>query len=316
MASSSHAATSLKILSFNVGTAHFSGFSADCPDFKLCHPDAIAEIRKLIQRADPDVILFQETQGPSQLFSTFAAGPVLDAQIYDGSCAAGVSGIQEVCVVWKRSRLILKDPGRGCESLPIHAPDAKPKGGATVLCDLASAQDPSLHVNVVSLHGDTHDNADRVALYQAIWDRLSRSGQPSVLGGDFNTESCTLGMDGCQLPSPETFGTVYGRQVKDYGRWKPTDDFFGNFGLSLVGQILNLVSFSTHYHRRIDHIFANFGQAPLSEFDEATAPDQACLHGQHPWASRVPFDGLFTFFRGGLGWKVDHFPVLACLSLE
>ena len=314
------AATPFKVLTFNVGTAHEEGFQPDCNKYKLCHKDAIERIQKLVSQAQPDIILFQETQGIEQLFGTFANGPVLDSTVYDGQCAEGVAKIQEVCVAWKRTRFaMIGDASIACPSMSMLVqvdPEEGPKGGGAQGCSLRAVDGSIARLEVVSIHGNTAGDSSRLELLDAIWKRLVDQGAPSVVGGDLNTPSCTSGEPDCAHPAPSSFGTIYGRQMRGYGLWNPDDNFYGEYILKPGDSAPSSEgSHSTHYLRRLDHLFANFGARPVRTVDEEHSITQPCNAQTGPWGTRVPFDGGLTVIRGGMGWKTDHYPILSCLLL-
>ncbi len=305
--------STIKVLTFNVGTAHVSGFKPDCPNFKLCHKDAIQRISELVEQTEPDILLLNETQGETQLFGTHGNGPVLPSRKYDARCTAGHSKIVEVCVAWRTDRFqLVGQPEIACRTL-AHLTT---QGGGAILCSLQSLDGKIPRLDLVSVHGSAAEDPSRQELYREIWNSLTQPGVPTIVGGDFNTEKCTSGEADCRFPAPLEYGTLYGGHVENFGRWVPDDSFFGTYVWNIKrGRAQSEGSKSTHYRKKLDHVFANFGEAPVAQFTEAEARKQPCTLETPSWATRVPFDGGFTWFFGGIGWKTDHYPILSCHRL-
>ena len=315
-AASASAATPIKVLSFNVGTAHIGLFSADCDHFKLCHQVVIDRIKVLLDEAKPDVVLFQETQGLEQLFGTYAHGPVLNAGVWDAACANGVANIREVCVAWRRDHWMPLDRKEtSCQPISRPGEQDPPLGAGIMSCSLKSVNGAIPRLDAVSVHGNTKGDETRFSSFRELWSHIGRQAVPTVVGGDFNTENCTLGEANCDHPAPAEFGTAYGKQIQNYGRWGSDGTYFGYRTKNLKsGAQEDQSSHSTHYFKNFDHIFMNFGAMPVVDFNSDLMRTQPC-DGKTPWAGRAYFNGGFTIILGGTGWKTDHYPILACTAL-
>ena len=296
----SWSAESIRLITFNLGTARFRGLAPDCPNFKLCDPAVIAEAKALFRKAMPDVVMLQEVQGANQLIGNFAGGPVLPAG-YRAKCVPGHAGVEEVCLAWNSRSARLAE---ACKSV-------REKNSGAVRCSINVR---GHRADFVTVHPYAHDPLESSRMLNSVWRDLIREDEPTVLGGDFNTSKCT-GFDGCSFPYPAQFGTLFGYHVAHYGRFSPKDTFYGNYQRNPKnGELKAVGTYSTIYRFKLDHLFVNFGETAEQLYDSEAALTKPCPEGVST-SNRLKFAHPLSIGHDN-GWRADHFPILSCIHAK
>lgn len=298
----------VKLLVHNVGGSDFilgptGGVHSVCPAFKLCHPDIMERVRSQIRDQEPEIIMFQEVQSKAQVLIGSPTEKPLVPAVFDAECAIASGNVEEVCISWNRNKVQLK---KACEVLQL------PESGA-IKCtfDIMGTT-----IDFINVHPSVFDTASREQLLNKVWNELVTKGSKTIVGGDFNTEygtypsSLKSGLNK-ENPYPPEFGTVFGRSVKKYGRWEEKESFYGYRKLTEKAEwVIKKVFGSTIIHRKLDHVFANFGNVKSSKIIEMMPCKNSVCFGNEPDYEWSPFNFSFS---SPFGAKTDHLPILSTL---
>lgn len=294
--------TVLKILTHNVGGSDFRIFNekddklrSNCPLYKLCHTEIIYRVRAHLKEHSPDVAFYQEIFSIQQLLTGTADVPAILPENYSGQCGRGAGDLYEICIAWRRDKF---DSVGECISISTG------QSGA-LKCTLKSLVN-NKSIDFINVHPSALLSADRRKLLNDVWTNLVDNSQRTIVGGDFN--SYETYPENSDYPYPDTFGTVFGRVVEGYGRWPTTESFFGYRKIAPDGTIkYRKVAGSTIIFRKIDHLFANFGEMSGSaSCSSLPCKNSVCLGNIEGYLW-----GYADWSSYKLGPKTDHLPVLA-----
>ena len=294
--------TVLKILVHNVGGSDFSinnyledKLHPNCPLYKLCHTEIIDRVRTHLIEHAPDVVFYQEILSIQQLLIGSAEVPPILPENYTVQCGRGAGSLHEICISWRRDKF--QSVGE-CSSIETG------EGGA-LKCTLKSSENGKF-IDFINVHPSAFLSNDRRKLLNDVWTVLVDYGNRTIIGGDFNTFETFP--KNTRYPYPDSFGTIFGRTVQSYGRWKTKQTFYGYRKISVDGGVLyRKVAGSTIIRRKIDHLFANFGQLGVdADFSTMPCKNSVCLGNVdgYDW-------GFADWSPHKLGPKTDHLPILA-----
>lgn len=298
----------VKLLVHNVGGSDFilgptGRVHSACPAFKLCHPDIMERVRTQIRAHEPEVIMFQEVQSKAQvLFGSSEERPLVPAE-FDADCAIASGNVEEVCISWNRNKVQLK---KACEVIQLSD-----SGAIKCTFDVMGTT-----IDFINVHPSVFDSTSRNHLLKKVWSELITKGSNTIVGGDFNTEYGTYPSSlGSNLkethPYPPEFGTVFGRSLKKYGRWAENESFYGYRRLTEKAEwVIKKVFGSTIIHRKLDHVFANFGDVKSSKIIEMMPCKNSVCLGNETNYEWIPFNFSFS---APFGAKTDHLPILSTL---
>jgi hypothetical protein len=247
-------------MAWNVGNTDVFG----CFKSKLCDPTAAKDVFSLVDKYQPDVILFSELCDYNQLMNTSTgcsstpSGPVVDSAIYDAICSPiGEHGNHE-CVVWKKNlfKLVSSDyltfPNCNTDFTVVRAS-----------LKALNASNPRSNI----FHAvTTHPPSWASAIFQpscsltknahAIWSWLNNSvsfNDNIIIGGDWNEKYDVIN----PTIQPQIWQIVYAA-YKNGIYWNQN-------------QKTDVVTGGGYFSRYYDHLFANFGTKSTNTFVLGTA---------------------------------------------
>lgn len=242
----------IRVLSANVGNADLS-----CPEYKLCDPQVMKNIKKYIQTWKPDLLLFSELLRSSQLKEIIP-------DEYTGICGKSVdrrtgepaewdspsSSHEHECIAWRKDKLeMIPNSQKSSYGRNDLIGKFKCKYDFTGFRAMFKFED--IVLNAVVVHPNSMFSDCRVYEIDQYWKTLASNSTRTIVAGDFNAGiSNILGIirnSTEELQVPREFRTVYSNgQYWNLANFYPQDPTAG----AILGGI----------KMWIDHMFVNFGK--------------------------------------------------------